>query len=61
MKDLGTNIQYEVEGNILTMKVDLSQSFGRSSSGKSTIIASAGGNQDIGNGVKVGLNIYTKS
>ena len=60
MKDLGTNIQYSVEGSKLTMVVDLSKRFGKSSSGKTTIIASSGGNQDIGEGIKVGLNIYTK-
>ena len=56
------NIEMNVEGNILTIKVDLSQRFGKSSSGKSTIVASTEGNQSVpGNEeIKIGLNIYTK-
>ncbi len=56
------NIEMTTEGNILTIKVDLSQRFGKSSSGKSTIIASTEGNVSVpGNEeIKIGLNIYTK-
>jgi hypothetical protein len=56
------NIDMVVEGDILTIKVDLSQRFGKSSSGKSIIIASAEGNQSIPSkdDIKIGLNIYTK-
>ena len=57
------NIEMSVEGHELIIKVDLSQSFGRSTSGKSIIIASTEGNQSIpGNEeVKIGLNIYKKA
>jgi hypothetical protein len=56
------NINMVVEGDILTIKIDLSQRFGKSSSGKSIIIASTEGNQSIPNNddIKIGLNIYTK-
>ncbi|GMB00005.1 hypothetical protein [Pelosinus sp. IPA-1] len=56
------NIDMVIEGDILTIKVDLSQRFGKSSSGKSIIIASTEGNQSIPNNddIKIGLNIYTK-
>ena len=56
------NIEMTTVGNILTIKVDLSQRFGKSSSGKSTIIASTEGNISVpGNEeIKIGLNIYTK-
>jgi hypothetical protein len=56
------NIDMVVEGNILTIKVDLSQRFGKSSSGKSIIIASTEGNQSVpcNDDIKIGLNIYTK-
>lgn len=56
------NIDMIVEENILTIKVDLSQRFGKSSSGKSTIIASTEGNQSIPamDDIKIGLNVYTK-
>ena len=56
------NVEMKVEGNILTIKVDLSKEFGPSSSGKTTIIASTEGNVAIdGNEeAKIGLNIYRK-
>lgn len=52
------NVEMKTEGNILTIKIDLSKNFGLSGSGKTTIIASSKGNVDIGNGIKMGLNIY---
>ena len=57
------NIEMSVAGQELIIKVDLSQSFGRSSSGKSVIIASTEGNQSVpGNEeIKIGLNIYKKA
>ena len=57
------NIEMKVEGNKLTITVDLSQRYGKSSSGKSIIIASSEGNQAIpGNeDIKIGLNVYNKA
>jgi len=54
------NIDLTVTGTILTIKVDLSKSYGPSKSGKTTIIATSEGNVDVPGapGVKVGLNIY---
>ena len=55
------NVELTVEGTMLTIKVDLSQDFGPSSSGKTTIIASTEGNISIpGRDEKIGLNIYKK-
>jgi len=56
------NIDMVVVGDVLTIKVNLSKRFGKSSSGKSIIIATTEGNQSIpGNDdIKIGLNIYTK-
>ena len=55
------NVELTVDGTILTIKVDLSQDFGPSSSGKTTIIASTEGNVAIpGREEKIGLNIYKK-
>ncbi|MHB1646392.1 MAG: hypothetical protein ACYCSW_07775 [bacterium] len=56
------NIEMNVNGDVLTIKVDLSKTFGKSSSGKSTIIASKEGNVSVHGKeeVKIGLNIYTK-
>jgi len=52
----------KVEGNILTIKVDLSKEFGPSSSGKTIIIGSTEGNVAIPEKeeVKIGLNVYKK-
>ena len=56
------NVEMSVEGNILTIKVDISKEFGPSSSGKTIIIASTEGNVSIPEReeVKVGLNVYKK-
>lgn len=56
------NIEMTIEDNILTIKVDLNQRFGKSSSGKSTIVASTEGNQSLPGQeeIKIGLNVYTK-
>jgi len=52
----------KVEGNILTIQVDLTKEFGPSSSGKTIIIASTEGNIAIPEKeeVKIGLNVYKK-
>ena len=57
---VGQNIEMSVEGNKLILTIDLSQQFGISGSGKSTIIASTGGNVSLpGNeSIKVGVNVY---
>ncbi len=54
------NVQMEVQNGILVIRVDLSQSFGPSSSGKSIIVASTGGNVAIPGReeMKVGVNVY---
>jgi hypothetical protein len=55
------NVEMKVEGNILTIKVDLSKEFGPSSSGKTIIVASTEGNISIPDrDEKVGLNVYKK-
>jgi hypothetical protein len=55
------NVEMKVEGNILTIKVDLSKEYGPSSSGKTTIVASTEGNISIPEREeKVGLNVYKK-
>ena len=55
------NVEFSVEGSILTIKVDLSKEFGPSSLGKNIIVASTEGNVTIPNREeKIGLNIYRK-
>ena len=56
------NVEMTVEGNILTIKVDLTKEFGPSSSGKTIIIASTEGNVSVSETAeaKVGLNVYKK-
>jgi hypothetical protein len=56
------NVDLNLEGNILTIKVDISKDFGPSSSGKSTTIASTEGNKSLPGkeDIKIGLNIYKK-
>lgn len=54
------NVTAKLEGNILTLTVDVTQSFGKSASGKNIIIASSEGNVTLEGGVTVGLNVYKK-
>jgi len=56
------NMEMEVKGDKLIITVDLSQRFGKSSSGKSIIIASSEGNLALPGAeeIKIGLNVYTK-
>jgi hypothetical protein len=55
------NVQITVDGNLLTITVDLSKEFGPSSSGKTIIIASTEGNVTIPEREeKIGLNVYRK-
>lgn len=55
------NVELQVEGNILTIQVDLTKEFGLSKSGKSKVIASTEGNTVLANGVSVGVNVYRKA
>jgi hypothetical protein len=59
---MAKNVDIAVEGNTLTIKVDLSKDFGPSASGKTTIIASTEGNISIPGReeIKIGLNIYKR-
>ena len=55
------NVELTLDGNILTIKVDLTKEFGPSSSGKTIIIASTEGNVAVPErDEKVGLNVYRK-
>jgi len=54
------NVEMRVEGNVLHIAVDLDKDFGPSASGKTVIIATTKGNQELPGrpGIKVGLNVY---
>ncbi len=57
---LPQNVDLRVQGDKLVITVDLTKSFGMSSSGKSVLIASTVGNVSVPGReeVKVGLNVY---
>lgn len=55
------NAQLKVDGDKLTIEVDLSKDQGPSNSGKTIIIATSSGNKPIeGTDAVIGLNIYRK-
>lgn len=56
------NVEMKLEGDILTIKVDVTKEFGPSSSGKTIIIATTEGNISIPekDEIKIGLNVYRK-
>jgi hypothetical protein len=49
-----------IEGNLLTIRIDLAKDFGDSRSGKTILIASSEGNQTVPghDDTKIGLNVY---
>ena len=55
------NIELEIKGSVLTIKIDLSKTFGTSKSGKSVIIASTEGNVVVIPGIMAGINVYKKA
>ncbi len=60
-RDSFKNVETNVTGSILTVKIDLSKEFGPSKSGKTIIVASTEGNQLIyGRNELIGLNVYRK-
>lgn len=61
-KRIMKNCEMKLSGTILTITVDISKDFGKSSSGKSIIIASTEGNVSIPEKeeIKIGLNVYKK-
>ncbi len=55
------NVEITLDGDILTIRVDLSKEFGPSSSGKTIIVATTEGNVSIpSRDEKIGLNVYRK-
>ena len=64
MESMGKGIKYQIDANgMMTIIIDTNVEFGKSASGKSTIIASSSGNQPVQtpNGQAfLGLNLYRK-
>lgn len=56
------NLDMKVEGNTLTIVVDISKRLGETKSGKSITVATTEGNISIPDHeeIKIGLNIYVK-
>ena len=54
------NVEMTLKGDILRIEIDLTQDHGLSKSGKTTIVASTGGNVSVpgSESVKIGLNVY---
>ena len=57
------NVEMTVDGNIMTIKVDLSKDFGVSKSGKTVIVASSNGGAKVPdhNDKTVNLTVYKKA
>lgn len=59
---VGSNVEVQIKGDILTITVNLKERLGKSASGKTTKIASTNGNIPLNHesGAIMGLNIYHK-
>jgi hypothetical protein len=56
----GDNVAGRVDGTKLTLEIDLSAAGSPSASGKTTVLASSRGNQPVGPGVFLGINVFRK-
>lgn len=54
---LGRNVKASVDGDKLTLEIDLSEKPEPSASGKTMIVATTQGNKKIGD-MHIGLNVY---
>ncbi len=54
---MAKNIDIDLQGNILTIQIDLTKSFGLTGSGKSSLIATTGGTILVGRGRSERINI----
>ena len=59
-KEVMKNVEMKVDGKKLTITIDLTKEFGKSSSGKTTIVATTAGNVSIPGheDIKIGVNCY---
>jgi hypothetical protein len=59
---IGRNVTVELDGNILTIRSDISAASVESKSGKSEVVGSTNGNVAVpGTDLKLGLNLYRPS
>jgi hypothetical protein len=60
--NVGSGVEVEVKGDELVIRVNLKGDYGKSQSGKTTIVASTRGGVPIEgtNGATVSLNVYRK-
>ena len=58
--ELGQNITATIEGDKLTLVIDLGVNIGVSKSGKSSMIATTSGNQMLPGGAVIDVNVYRK-
>ena len=59
-EQIGDNVEYKVENEILIIKINTTKRFGRSSSGKTEIVASTRGNPKVYKNIQLGINCFTK-
>ena len=52
------NVKASLDGDMLTLTMDISKRLGASKSRKTTTISTTSGNQVVIGGIKVGLNVY---
>lgn len=60
---LGDNLKATIEGSDLVIRINLKQTLGPSASGKTTLVASTRGNQEVPgtDGLLIGVNAYKRN
>lgn len=60
VQEIGKGVVVEVKGGKVIITFDENGDYGRSASGKTTIVATTSGNVTLSNGVTIGVNAYRK-
>ena len=55
-----TNVEYEIQGEVLIIKVDTTKTYGPSSTGKSVKVASSNGFVNLEKGIMFSINVNKK-
>lgn len=56
--EIGRNITAKIEGDTLTLTINLKTDLGESKSGKTRMVATTNGNAPLPDGSKLGLNLF---
>lgn len=60
-RSIGNNVDARIDGEVLTLTINLKKELGPSRSGKTKLIATTNGNAILPDGSRIGVNVYRAS